>query len=162
MNADAFRYLYEYHFSENRKIWDGFIAHLTYEQFIEPAEYSHGSIRDQFVHAVNADLIWFGELSGEIPELREPDTFNDKDGIRSYMDGIEHYMRNYLSNLNDKMLFSKPIKFDEDKELIVWQVLIHVINHATDHRAQILRSLHDLGIETPPQDFIFYVYDHLL
>lgn len=78
------------------------------------------------------------------------------------MDGIEHYMRNYLSKLNDKMLFSKPIKFDEDKELIVWQVLIHVINHATDHRAQILRSLHDLGIETPPQDFIFYVYDHLL
>jgi uncharacterized damage-inducible protein DinB len=36
-----------------------------------------------------------------------------------------------------------------------------VVNHGTDHRAQILRKLNDLGIKTAPQDFIFYVYDHL-
>ena len=71
-------------------------------------------------------------------------------------------MRDYLAELRDDMLFDKPIvEPDEDKVLSVWQVLLHVVNHGTDHRAQVLRSLNDLGIKTDSQDYIFYVYDHL-
>jgi isoleucyl-tRNA synthetase len=40
------------------------------------------------------------------------------------------------------------------------EVLLHVVNHGTDHRAQLLRQLNDLGMETVSQDYIFYVYDH--
>jgi uncharacterized damage-inducible protein DinB len=70
-------------------------------------------------------------------------------------------MRDYLVGLRDDMLLEKPIREpEEDKNLIVWQVLLHVINHGTDHRAQLLRQLHDLGVKTTAQDFIFYVYDH--
>jgi uncharacterized damage-inducible protein DinB len=59
------------------------------------------------------------------------------------------------------MLFDQPIEEpDEDQDLIVWQVLLHVVNHGTDHRAQLLRLLNDLGVETTSQDYIFYVYDH--
>jgi uncharacterized damage-inducible protein DinB len=43
----------------------------------------------------------------------------------------------------------------------VWQVLLHVVNHGTDHRAQILRLLNDMGVETAYQDFIFHVYEQL-
>jgi uncharacterized damage-inducible protein DinB len=70
-------------------------------------------------------------------------------------------MRDYLSKLRDDMLFEKPFSDGEDKDLILWQVLLHVVNHGTDHRAQLLRSLHDLEVKTTSQDFIFYVYDHL-
>ncbi|NOK62014.1 MAG: hypothetical protein GFH23_1086650n1, partial [Chloroflexi bacterium AL-N1] len=49
----------------------------------------------------------------------------------------------------------------EDKDLVLWQVLLHVVNHGTDHRAQLLRLLHDLGVRTTSQDYIFYVYDTL-
>jgi uncharacterized damage-inducible protein DinB len=71
-------------------------------------------------------------------------------------------MRAYLAGLRDSMLFDRPIKDpEEDKDLIAWQVLLHVVNHGTDHRAQLLRILHDLGVKTTSQDYIFYVYDHL-
>jgi uncharacterized damage-inducible protein DinB len=40
------------------------------------------------------------------------------------------------------------------------RVLLHVGNHGTDHRAQTLRLLNDLGVKTVSQDYIFYVYDH--
>jgi uncharacterized damage-inducible protein DinB len=70
-------------------------------------------------------------------------------------------MREYLANLRDDMLFEKPFADGEDKDLILWQVLLHVGNHGTDHRAQLLRLLNDLGVKTGPQDYIFYVYDHL-
>ena len=29
MNADSFRYFYDYHFAENRKIWDEYITPLN-------------------------------------------------------------------------------------------------------------------------------------
>jgi uncharacterized damage-inducible protein DinB len=40
-------------------------------------------------------------------------------------------------------------------------VLLHVCNHGTDHRAQLLRLLNDLGVKTTAQDYIFYVYENL-
>jgi uncharacterized damage-inducible protein DinB len=39
-------------------------------------------------------------------------------------------------------------------------VLLQVANHGTDHRAQLLRLLNDLGVKTVSQDYIFYAYDH--
>ena len=36
MNANAFRHFYEYHFAENRKIWDRYITPLSQEQFTQP------------------------------------------------------------------------------------------------------------------------------
>jgi uncharacterized damage-inducible protein DinB len=72
-------------------------------------------------------------------------------------------MRAYLAELRDERLFDKPIvEPEEDTDLILWQVLLHVVNHGTDHRAQILRLLNDLGVKTTSQDYIFYVYDHLM
>ncbi len=69
-------------------------------------------------------------------------------------------MRDYLGTLRDDMLFEKPLE-GEDKALILWQVLLHVANHGTDHHAQLLRLLNDLEVQTTSQDYIFYVYDHL-
>jgi uncharacterized damage-inducible protein DinB len=161
MNANAFRYLYDYHFAENRRIWESYVTPLSAEQFTQAAEYSHGSVRDQLVHLMNVDEAWFCELSGAaFPKPFEIAGADDRESIRARWDSVEQSMRTYLASLSDEMLFEKPIAEEEDKDLIAWQVLLHVVNHGTDHRAQILRSLHDLGVKTTAQDFIFYVYDH--
>lgn len=85
----------------------------------------------------------------------------------AHWDTVEQSMRDYLAELRDDMPLDKPIKEpDEDRDLsgwhvlLVWQVLLHVVNHGTDHRAQLLRLLNDLGVKTTSQDYIFYVYDH--
>ncbi len=163
MNTNAFRHFYDYHFSENRKIWDSYITSLSYEQFTQPAAYSHGSVRDQIAHLISADDLWFSELRGVEPsEPLPPANFDDRKIIRAHWDRVEQSMRDYLAELRDEMLFAMPIKEpEEDKVLIVWQVLLHVVNHGTDHRAQLLRLLNDLGVKTTSQDFIFYVYEHL-
>jgi len=87
--------------------------------------------------------------------------FDDREIIRAHWDKVEQNMRRYLAELQNDSLFEKPIKEpEEDKNLIAWQVLLHVVNHGTDHRAQLLRLLNDLGVKTESQDYIFYVYDH--
>ena len=161
MNADAFRHFYEYHFAENRKMWDECVTPLSHEQFTQDVDYSHGSVRDQIVHLMSVDDTWFGGLRGaEIPAPLNPADFDDRESIRAHWDDVERHMRDYLARLRDDMLFDKPLA-GEDKDLILWQVLLHVVNHGTDHRAQLLRLLNDLGVETRYQDYIFFVYKNL-
>lgn len=164
MNADAFRHFYNYHLSENRKLWDRYVTSLSQEQFTEPSPYSRGSVRDQILHLIDAEDVWISELAGVQPsEPLSAGEGDDRTAIRAYWDGVETKIRGYLSELKDDMLFSKPIREpEEDKDLIVWQVLLHVVNHGTDHRAQLLRLLNDLGVQTESQDYIFYVYEHMM
>ncbi|NJM05518.1 ClbS/DfsB family four-helix bundle protein [Candidatus Gracilibacteria bacterium] len=162
MNAHAFRHFYAYHFAENRTLWQNYIAQLSDEQFTQPVAYSHGSVRDQILHLMSVDDVWFSELQGVAPA--EPLPSADVDNrtlIRTYWDAIEQRMHVYLASLRDDMLFTTPIAEPaEDKDLMVWQVLLHVVNHGTDHRAQLLRVLNDLGVKTTSQDYIFYAYEH--
>jgi uncharacterized damage-inducible protein DinB len=69
-------------------------------------------------------------------------------------------MREYLETMTDEAIDQHPWAEGEDKDLLLWEVLFHVANHGTDHRAQILRAVRDLGLETPPQDYAYYAYQH--
>jgi uncharacterized damage-inducible protein DinB len=162
MNADAFRHFYNYHFAENRKLWDHVLS-LSHEQFIQPVDYSRGSVREQVVHLIDAEDVWFSELQGANPSEPIPTAnADDRAFIRAHWDGVEQKIRGYLAELQDDMLFTRPITDpEEDKDLIVWQVLLRVVNHGTDHRAQLLRLLNDLGVRTTSQDYIFYVFENM-
>src|SRR5947208_490728 len=147
MNANAFRHFYDYHFAENRKIWDTCITSLSQEQFTQVVNYSYGSVRNQIVHLMSCDDTWFSALRGvEVPAPLDPTHFDDRKILRAHWDTVEQNMRDYLAKLRDEMLLEKPWTEGEDKDLILWQVLLHVANHGTDHRAQLLRLLNDLGV----------------
>lgn len=159
MNAQAFRQLYDYHFNENRATWDKYIAPLPPESFTQHINYSIGSVRNHIVHLFEVDDAWFSELQGIEPLASLSADTNDLNAIRAYGDAVEQRMRAYLANLQDETLLTTPItEPEEDRHLTVWQVLIHVVNHGTDHRAQFLRILHDFGVDTRSQDFVFHLY----
>jgi Uncharacterized protein conserved in bacteria, COG2318 len=97
---------------------------------------------------------------GRAAPAYQPTAEDDRAAIRARWDAIEAQMRAYLAQLRDDMLFARPIvEPAEDRDLMVWQVLIHVVNHGTDHRAQMLRALYDFGVETTSQDYIFFAYE---
>ncbi len=160
MNADAFRRLYDYHFSENRKIWEH-VEGLPYETFIQEAGYSRGSVCNQVVHLIRTDEAWFSDLRGQVePPRFDAGDRDDRPRIRLHWDQVEGDMRAYLSGLQDDALLTKPFPPGPDEKLHLWEALIHVVNHGTDHRAQILRLLNDLGVKTGPQDFAFFAEHH--
>ncbi|MEL6524559.1 MAG: DinB family protein [Chloroflexota bacterium] len=162
MNADSFRHLYAYHYSENRKMWDSGISLLSDEQFVQASPYSRGAVREQVIHLMRVDDVWFTDVSGEAYLFKGEEALSDRDAIRTYGDAVEQKVCAYLATLTDDILFTKPIVEGKDKEVMLWQVLIHAMNHGTDHRAQILRLLNDFGVQTESQDYIFYVYEHPL
>ncbi|MEP7292066.1 MAG: DinB family protein [Chloroflexota bacterium] len=159
MKADEVRHLYEYHFRANRKLWDECVMLLTQEQFLQPSDYSMGSVRNQLVHLLNIDERWFSGMRGDaLPDFLDPQPFENRDEIRAMWDAVEAKMREYLAALTDEML-GKPLT--EGDPFPLAQVLLHVANHGTDHRAQVLALLHQLGVKTFPQDYFYFMIGRL-
>lgn len=153
MNADDFRHLYDYHFTANRRLWDYVIAPMDEQLFAHPISYSVGSIRNQCVHVASVDDRWFSGLAGNpLPDHANPLDYPDKASVRAYADGVEQRQRAVLTTLNETQLAS------DFQNLKVWQVLFHVLNHGTDHRAQIHAVLHTLGVTTKPHDYVFFAW----
>jgi uncharacterized damage-inducible protein DinB len=157
MNADAIRNMYDYHFTINRKIWDQCIVPLTQEQFKQKVEYSVGSAHNQVVHMMNIDDRWFSGLRGEeVPGFINPVHIQKREVIREQWDAVEVRMREYLSKLTDDTLTSLPFYEPDQDTTQRWQILIHVVIHGADHRAQLLALLNHLGVKTFPQDYYFF------
>ena len=111
MNANAFRHFYDYHFAENQKIWNRYVAQLSDDQFTQHVDYSRGSVRDQILHLISCDDVWFSALRGvEFSGDLIPADFPTRESIREGWDHVEQNMRAYLAGLRDEMLFEKPLE----------------------------------------------------
>ena len=68
---------------------------------------------------------------------------------------VARQLTEYVSTLADTELNEHTEQVAEPR----WQILLHLVNHGTDHRATVLQKLHDLGAPTFPQDFIIWLWE---
>ena len=66
---DYIRTITDYNYALFDRLWDS-IMHLTDEQFVQAIDYSHGSIRNQMVHAANTEARWLRGLKDD-PQARQ-------------------------------------------------------------------------------------------
>ena len=164
MNPSEIRILFEYNYRTHRRIWDC-IMQLTEEQFVQPIPYSRGSLRDHCLHLIGGDRRWLARLKGaSVPDYPTPEEAPDRATVRAMWDVNEVLMMGYIGTLSDKdlrriLLYDMP-KRGGMKATPVWQILVQMVNHGTDHRAQMLRILYELGGPTIEQDFIVYLWNH--
>ena len=144
----------EYNEAINRKVWDS-IRTLSDQQFQESFGYSHGSIRDIMVHLAVVESRWLLGLM-EQPNARtytvEASKFPSPQSAFEFWEENANALLEYARGLNDTDLMATPVGMYGPR----WQVLLHLVNHATDHRSQVLRALTDIGAPTFDQDFILY------
>jgi uncharacterized damage-inducible protein DinB len=134
---------------------------LSDAQFGRHFDYSIGSVHAQVVHVMAAEEIWYFRLRGEsLASMRKPEDFETRPKIRAKWDLIERDFRSYVNNLTDSDLL-KTVSYRTTNGRSTGDalagILLHVCNHGTDHRAQILGLLHQLGAETVDQDLIAYM-----
>jgi uncharacterized damage-inducible protein DinB len=154
--CDYIHTMLDYNYALYRRLWES-INELSEEQFVQELDYSHGSVRNQIVHVANTDQRWLRGLK-EIPGARQftlnPTDYPDQGSVRSLWDETSRQVLGYANALDEAGMLRQP----QGMFGPVWQVLAHLANHGTDHRAQILRSLHDLGATTFDQDLILYLW----
>ncbi len=160
MDPAMFRDLYGYNFWAHRQVWPC-IEQLSEEQFTQDAGYSVGAMRDQCVHVMAVESWWFHFLcTGELRFLEEED-YPTRQAIRAKWDDVEQTVQSYLATLTEDELQRevRPDVWDEGQQPItVWQAMLQVANHSTDHRAQVLAGLRQLGAPTVEQDYLNYLF----
>lgn len=130
------------------------MEHLSDAQFAQTDGYSHGSIRNQLVHMVNAQRYWLRGLlnMSDLPELHAED-YPTREAARTICQKVDQECLNSVRGLSDADLERIPDVWS----LPVWRGLLQLVHHPTDHRAQILRVLHGLGAPTFEQNFAVYM-----
>jgi uncharacterized damage-inducible protein DinB len=160
MNSDYFRRLYDYNFWAHRQVW-ACALELTDEQFARPHNYSIGSMHAQLVHTMGAEWLWLERLHGTSHNaLPTPAEYPTREAIRARWDTVEADWRAYLNNVTEFQITQK-LEYQnlsgKHYNTPLFEILMHVANHGTDHRAQMLALLHHLGTKTIEQDVIVYV-----
>lgn len=162
MNPEAIKTLFDYHFGMWDRVWDC-VMELTDEQFVQESDYSWRSVRNHLVHAMSTDNRWLARIQNKsLPDRFEPMAFATQDIVRESWNIIRDEVLAYTNSLSQsdlqEMITINLAHRDGEYRNLRWEILSHVVNHGTDHRAQILARLHELGAMTVEQDMILYLW----
>jgi uncharacterized damage-inducible protein DinB len=117
---------------------------------------SHGSIVGTLTHIQYADWIWYTRVSGASME-KPGGTFAD---VQNSWPALLAKWEAWSDALTDadllRMIDYKSALDGKSYSTPVWQIVMHVVNHATLHRGQAVGMIRQLGIAPPATDLIFY------
>jgi uncharacterized damage-inducible protein DinB len=159
LSLDYIRMIWDYNYWGHHKLLDSLVA-VSVEDFAKPVPYSIGSLHEQIVHVMWAEAVWISRIKGQArPEFGAKD-YLTLEAVCQKWSLIESDWRSYISSLTESEL-DRVIEVIQKKTGQIHndglsEILLHVVNHGTDHRAQMLRIIHDFGGETFEQDMIYY------
>ena len=155
MKLDLIQLYVEYHIEMTRRVW-GLIDTITDEQFLAEDGYSQGSLRNLMVHLASVDRRWLAGLKNldDVGHLKQED-FLTRAAAREAFENVGKDLSEYVSTLTEDVLNKPTDKVDRSQ----WQILLHLVNHGTDHRATVLQRLNELGVKTFPQDLVIWLWE---
>jgi len=164
MTPQAIRLFFDYTYWAFERVWER-VYQLTDKQFTQDVGYAHSSIRNQVIHLISSHNRWIQRMQ-EIevqPHLAFED-FPTRAAVEERWDQAKVEFLDYVYALDQTQL-NEPVSYKIagrgiDAENQRWELLLHIANHATDHRSQILSMLAiHFSLETPEQDLLFYLLE---
>ena len=154
MELDLIRSLISYHVDMTRRVLAS-INQLSEEQFLADDAYSRGSIRNLMIHLASTDRRWLAGLKNlpDVGHLKFED-FQTKKETQEAFEQILNDLADYTNALSNDELTQPANDIPNPR----WAVLMHLINHGTDHRATVLQRLTEYGAPTFDQDFILWLW----
>lgn len=125
---------------------------------------SFGSLLGTMAHMLGALRIWHGRFSGA-PLARVPGLADFPD-LPAWIESWEETaaaIEAFLATLTDEQL-EAPLTWTttDGKNTYtrpLWQPVLHLANHATYHRGQVVSLLRQMGYPPKPTDLVYYFID---
>lgn len=161
MHKSDLQLLYDYHYWANARILKAAGA-LSQEQFSAPAQHSWGGLRGTLVHALSAESIWRKRCQeqGSATRALSEEDFPTFAALLTRWQTEETAMRGYIESLDDDII-NQPLRYAMTDgtvhETILWQILMQVVNHGTQHRAECAAMLTELGHSPGNLDLLVYL-----
>jgi uncharacterized damage-inducible protein DinB len=152
------RALFEYNWISRRRFLDA-LAKLPWKEFVEDRGASFNSMRNIFLHSLEAEQGWLRHLArgriGEWPSHDYDRDFNSMEVVEDYMDEVEAESRAYLAKLGPRDL-GKRFQLGESR-INVEDVLMHVVEEEIHHRGELLCLMWQIDREPPYISYIDYI-----
>jgi len=159
MDTAIIKALYEHlRWADDRVL--GAAATLTPEQFTRNLGSSFGSVRDTLVHVVSAEWIWLSRWKRATPQaMWDAKDFPDLASVRDRWEELQRELAEFVARQTPESLAVVcPYKNTKGEALAypLWQLMIHMPNHATYHRGQVTTLLRQLGAQPVATDFVVW------
>jgi uncharacterized damage-inducible protein DinB len=160
MQLADLRTLLDYHYWARDRVLEA-AGRLTPEQFTRDLGSSFRSVRDTLAHMYSSEWAWYSRWQGHSPTAHLPaEQFPDVAALRQAWAEHETKMRQFVDALGEAGVgreFSFKLLNGQEASSLFWQMLQHVVNHASYHRGQVTTLLRQLGAEPPKSmDLIAY------
>lgn len=154
-------FLFDYNYWTRDRILEQ-TARLSGEEFLEPRDYGHGSIRSELVHILSAEWVWRLRCQEKISptSLLQVNDFPSVQALRTRWQQEEEMMRGYMLTLTEAELEGQVTyrrTGGEARTNVLWHLLVHVVNHGTEHRSQVAEALTAFGYSPGDLDVIHYL-----
>lgn len=153
--------LFEYNSWANSRVLKA-TAEVSQAQFVAPAMVSHGSLRGSLVHVLGAEIVWRLRCQEGLspPALPTESEFLSYTALVDRWQQEERAMWTYLNSLQDSDLV-RPVHYRTTKgvphENILWHLLVHVVNHGTQFRAEAAVILTGYGHSPGDLDMLLFL-----
>jgi uncharacterized damage-inducible protein DinB len=160
VNQHDLRTLLDYHYWARDRLLDA-LEPLTAEQLTRDMGNSFKSIHETVAHVYAAEWAWYERWHGQSPTALLPsDQFPDLAAIRRAWSEHEAKMREYVDSLGEdggSRVIDYKLLSGQAGSSPIWQMLQHVVNHASYHRGQVTTMIRQLGAQpAKPMDMIAY------
>jgi uncharacterized damage-inducible protein DinB len=144
----------EYHTAITRRVWES-IDRISEEQFLADDAYSRGSIRNLMVHLASTDRRWLTGLKNQpdVGHFKFQD-YPTRAAAYEASEDVANNLMEYVNNLSEDELFQNSTGSPGPR----WQILMHLVNHGTDHLSTVMQKLTEYGAPTFDQDFILWLW----
>ena len=150
MNLQDLGTLLDYHYWARDRLLEA-IEPLTPEQLTRDLGSSFKSIRETVVHIYAAERAWHARWQGQSPTaLMTSDACPDVAALRRAWTEHEATMRAFVERLGEggiATMFAYTLLSGASGSSPFWQMLQHVVNHASYHRGQVTTMLRQLGAQ---------------
>ena len=159
MKVEDIKLYYGYNEWANNRILDA-AERASPEQLTKPNEFGWGDLRGALVHILDAEYGWFSFLFGREDEgILEPESFDSIAALRERWQKQSATTRQCLDTLSDQDLsrVHSSERGGRQYEWVLWQALVHVVNHGTQHRAESAALLTGFGHSPGDMDFTLFL-----
>ena len=160
MTLQDLRTMLDYHYWARDRLLDALQA-VAPEQLTRDLGSSFKSIHETMVHTYAAEWAWHSRWQGTSPTALLPaDQFPDLAAVRSAWTELEAKLRAFVDGLGEngvERVFEYKLLSGQAGATPFWQMLQHVVNHASYHRGQVTTMLRQLGAApAKPMDMIAF------
>ena len=134
------------------------VAALPAEQLMKDMQSSHQSIHGTLVHIVASEKLWLERWNGNpSPAYMKAEEAPTLEKLREVWNAVGFGIAEFVAGMTDRKLqevFEMKTSDGQPHKHLYWQTMLHLVDHCTFHRGQVIAMMRQQGVKPPPTGMI--------